>query len=593
MLDRVGAISNYKLRIEAGNRSKLQGDELEILIDGFIEKLAGLRLSAEIEEACQSEIRLLELGYSKNTISKNHFPRYRAAIAEAYSSGRLPNSNAHAHDVTYNPKDGDLITERQHRAYGQFKYAPEFYIQQRQGSAAINNRQQDNRKPIVGELIIDKAQLYLNDKDPYCQAAAIAALTGRRVTEVLAKGTFDTTDHPYALLFKGQQKAKGTPVFIIPTLIPAQEVLDAFRVFKKKPQIKELRGLDASSIKGRIGSRVNNRVRRIFGEDNKSGALIPIIEGRASTTIHVLRGVYAALACVYLKPVQQDDDRFIQAILGHCTGKDTKREANSPALQHYKHYYVVDRQSKPLMTDDSILKEHGALPDISPEYIKPDGATEPEKTMEQPAESVQGTIDMSQFMDQIATMAAQKLAQPKEATGEAEQLQKQVDTLQAKNEALEAQNKALTAQLELLQTQLSQVGQILNMSAMGLGAAPQNSPTPETVEPAVEVETPAPQKPKKAEGPSDVEKRIDVLFELAQLYCQEFQPIDLSQSLIERIGVSRGNVKAWLSRNHDEVQAYRDRFGITGKRFNRNAGIDVEQFVQWIRQKEQAGKDES
>ncbi|MEM9446432.1 MAG: hypothetical protein AAGA18_13895, partial [Verrucomicrobiota bacterium] len=47
-----------------------------------------------------------------------------------------------------------------------------------------------------------------------------------------------------------------------------------------------------------------------------------------------------------------------------------------PALQHYKHYYVVDRQSKPLMTDDSILKEHGALPDISPEYIKPETTTD-------------------------------------------------------------------------------------------------------------------------------------------------------------------------------------------------------------------------
>ena len=598
-MDRNGVIGTYNLRIESQSKRKLKPDEIEILIDGFIEKLSKLTLSAEIEEACQTEIRLLELGYSQDTISKRFFSLYRKAIKKAHDSGRLPNSNAHAIEVTYT-KDGELITERQHRAFGLFKYDREFYINQREQSAEKNNAQQDNRRPIVGELIIEKATTYLNDKDPYSQAAAIAVLTGRRVTEVLAKGRFYTSDHPYALLFKGQQKAKGDPVFIIPTLIPAQDILDAFTIFKKKPEIKALRGLDSTEIRGAIGGRVNHRVRTIFGEDNKTGALIPIIEDRKSTSVHSLRGAYAALACVYLKPVQQDDDRFIQAILGHCTGEALKRSSNAPALQHYKHYYVVNRKSKYVGHDDSILKEHGTLPNISPEYLEPETENEPEEPMEQPAAATPTQMTMDQFMEQIAQLAAQKVsgAQTTQRTDTAaedvqakiEALEAQNTALQANNEALTAQNDALRTQLELLQTQLSQVGQILNLSSQPITppatvtAPPPKSEGISTNAKAKEAKTP--------DQPSPVEARIDILFELFELYCQEHYPIDITQSLIERIGVSRNNVKSWLKSHAGEIQSYRDRFGIEGTRHNRQAHIDTDHFIEWIRHKEQAGKED-
>ena len=100
-MGRAEIISDYKQTIEKGGRARLSKEKHEILIDGFIDKLAGLRLSAKIEEACNAEIQLLELGYAEETISKARLPEYKKAAKKAHAKGRLPNSNAHAHDVTF------------------------------------------------------------------------------------------------------------------------------------------------------------------------------------------------------------------------------------------------------------------------------------------------------------------------------------------------------------------------------------------------------------------------------------------------------------------------------------------------------------
>ena len=100
-MDRAKIISDYKQRIEKGGGGRLSQEDHDILIDGFIDKLAGLRLSAEIEEACKAEIQLLELGYAEKTIGRTRLPEYRKAVKKAHAKGRLPNSNAHAHDVTF------------------------------------------------------------------------------------------------------------------------------------------------------------------------------------------------------------------------------------------------------------------------------------------------------------------------------------------------------------------------------------------------------------------------------------------------------------------------------------------------------------
>ncbi|MBM0745794.1 hypothetical protein JOY44_30985 (plasmid) [Phormidium sp. CLA17] len=53
---------------------------------------------------------------------------------------------------------------------------------------------------------MNKAKDLLTRETPYEWAVGLLAVTGRRFSEIVAKGEFKPTHHPYAISFRGQLK---------------------------------------------------------------------------------------------------------------------------------------------------------------------------------------------------------------------------------------------------------------------------------------------------------------------------------------------------------------------------------------------------
>lgn len=581
--ERNAVISNFRLRINVQSKRLLheKEGEFDTLIAGFIELLKDAKTTAEIQDLCDKEIALLEEGYPQNTISRTKLGKYRKAVQAAYEDGLFGDSSGVA--VTRDDmKKGEIVTSRRHRAYDMLKYPPEFYVKQRQDSAGINNRQQDNKRPIKGEVIVTKAVLYLHNEDPWKRAAAFAILTGRRVTEIVIKGEFIETAHPYAMAFKGQQKKKEEiEPFVIPTLIPAKDIIEAIESFREHPEVAALAGKDYRAVQGSVGAKINRRVDQMFGE------LIPIIEDRKSVTVHSLRGVYAALCCLWLKPYEQGEMRFLEAILGHVTGKDLDRQANSRAAAHYDRYYVIDRSGVPLAPDNAIIAEHGPIPvGLSPETLAPPAK---DTDMKKPAKATTEVVEPAPGTDNSEPVTRGELlelfqqfqaAQVPETTDTS--LQVKLEAAQAQVRALEAQCAALQAQNEALTQRLEQAANLLSPSGTVAPLPVADTPT----EKARNNETPK-AKSREEVTTSDAYLRLEKIFTLFQLYAlsAEGKP-DITQTMLNQgVGASRPAVKAWMDDNESKLAAYRAQYSIFG-RHNRKNAIDIEQVTESIRELE-------
>ncbi|MBM0745778.1 hypothetical protein JOY44_30850 (plasmid) [Phormidium sp. CLA17] len=76
---------------------------------------------------------------------------------------------------------------------------------------------------------MNKAKDLLTRETPYEWAVGLLAVTGRRFSEIVAKGEFKPTHHPYAISFRGQlkkgiQDIEKAQTFLIATLIDADKV---------------------------------------------------------------------------------------------------------------------------------------------------------------------------------------------------------------------------------------------------------------------------------------------------------------------------------------------------------------------------------
>ena len=103
---RARVITNYRSRIKKGKRTRLDGKEQALLIYAFISDLKILKTEIEIKTRCQAEIKLLEEGYSKETIAKTRLNLYRSAIQQATEEGNLPLTKMNSKKYEYEKKQG-------------------------------------------------------------------------------------------------------------------------------------------------------------------------------------------------------------------------------------------------------------------------------------------------------------------------------------------------------------------------------------------------------------------------------------------------------------------------------------------------------
>ncbi len=351
------AVSNYRNRIQSGKRTKMTSDERQILIDWFIEHLKTLEEKDAIQSLCEREIALLEEGYPQNTIASDLLGKYRHAIAIAIEQNHIHLTPDNSHRYTYQKRDtGEKVEAHSHYALTYLKYDSQTYQQLRNQTTDVNNQRQDHLQPVHLSSYTQQIQqlLHTPNTEPNQDlklAIAIASATGRRHTEVLSKGTFTLTNHPYLLHFQGQQKKqKGDDTsFDILTILPATEVMSAIERFRAIPAIAHLHGLPSSNTQVKsFNVQVNRMVIKLFQETG----IVPVLPEKKYVSIHRLRGVYGAIAIHYFCPQSQHQHRFLQHYLGHTLSEVIA--PNSSATPHYFHYYLVDDDHKPL-TDKGIL----------------------------------------------------------------------------------------------------------------------------------------------------------------------------------------------------------------------------------------------
>jgi hypothetical protein len=345
-LSRQIIIDRYRQRVAAGERTRLTKTDLAELIVEFIDQLAILKNKAKIQAICAAEIALLEEGYPQATIGKVYLPMYRKAIQTAIDDGLLPLTKNTSRQYTYTKRNSsETGIAIDHFALDYLKYDSAIYSQFAGISAERNNLKQDNLQPVNPDAFLAVAATLLQSDDPFDLAVGLAATTGRRFSEVVAKGTMTATNDLYWISFSGQLKKRlAADSFLTPCLLPAAIVLASMERFRQHPRIAALADLSAIEINRSLADSVKRSVIRNFGDTG----IVPILPSESAVTVHNLRGIYGEICTHFFCPPDRAVSRFVQERLGHVISADELKRANSSATQHYFHYYLVDSNGQHL-----------------------------------------------------------------------------------------------------------------------------------------------------------------------------------------------------------------------------------------------------
>jgi hypothetical protein len=372
-------ILSFRERIALGKRLKLYKSELDTLIQAFIAQLKGLSTPDEIQALCRAEIALLEEGYERLTLASDYIPRYRKAIEDAIAEGRLSDVDTHQY-VHRQRVTGIAETRQEHWALTFFKYSPEEYEALDQRQARVNRKRLLNLKSVDPWLYVAKLDELLHSTGKFAarhQAIAIAGLTGRRIGEVLARGAFSLTEHPFMLHFTGQQKHERNGYAIL-TLIPAETLLQEIEKFRAMAETRSLMVLDGKSLTQSINKfdvQVNRECDRLL----MNPGIVPPLEGKAHVTVHNLRSLWGAIAVYLFCPPQHHEYAFLQHYLGHVL--------ESPATGHYFRYQLVDVKGHPIHEKGIKLASIPELPLLEDEWVGDHSDTAPTQFIDETIET--------------------------------------------------------------------------------------------------------------------------------------------------------------------------------------------------------------
>lgn len=410
-------IARFRNRITQGERTKLTKQERSELALHFVDLLAQCSTEEESIALCKAEIALLEEGYPVSSIANQYLPEWRKAISLAVEDGKLPKQDLEPNEFgkTY-----------LHWGLKHLLYPNEVHKSLKEKTTAANNQKQDDLQPIRANRVITKAKDLLGRETPYEWAVGLLVLTGRRFSEIVAKGEFKPTAHPYAIAFQGQLK-KGiqnldeAQTFLIATLIESDKVLAAINKFRAHPRIQELADLSPDEINSRLNTSVRHHIKREF----EDAEIIPVLAGEKSVSAHNLRGCYAEIAVHYFCPPNQATHRFVQAHLGHIIGeRELATRKNAGATEHYFHYRLIGAQHQQLNEKGILLEQFGTLPttvelepELEPELpaIEPTQEKQPMAIAPYPHPEPQALTRKSrshvpsELMHQLKELAARKL----------------------------------------------------------------------------------------------------------------------------------------------------------------------------------------
>jgi hypothetical protein len=355
-LSRDSVIHIFRDRIQNGDRLRLTKDELGKLVSGFIEHLRNAKSEESIKEICADEVRLLEEGYPQASVAK-YLTIYRKAISIAIADNSLKITSNNSHLFIHQQRITGLREQRlEHWALTYLKYTPEVYESIDRRSQLTNRDKQINLKLVPLAQYLELLQTFLVKKGAFearWLATAIAGLTGRRFAEVVAKGTFSTTSHPYLLHFQGQLKSRvgREEGYDIVTLFPADVVLEAISRLRRLPEVKKIYELETTELSAEL-NRFNQKLNNICASALMQ--VVPPMEGKKVVSVHNLRSLYGAIAVHFFCPELQHEYAFVQHFLGHVM--------DSPATGHYFRFALCDNQGRLIQDKGVRLKQVEFLP---------------------------------------------------------------------------------------------------------------------------------------------------------------------------------------------------------------------------------------
>ncbi|MEO0377951.1 MAG: protelomerase family protein [Cyanobacteria bacterium P01_A01_bin.17] len=468
-------IERYRQRISLGKHVRLYKRELEELIHGFIDTLETIHEPEQIQAACQNEIELLEEGYPRPTLASSYIPRYRKAIAEAISTKKLPSSK---HRYLHHQRLTGLPQERdEHWALTFFKYSQEQYEHLDHRQAKTNRKRLLNLQKVNPWQYLDTLNELLLATGKFAarhRTIAIVGFTGRRFGEVVARGSFSLTSHPYLLRFEGQQKSERDGYDII-TLIPAEIILMHLERLREMPELKPLAAMQGQELKRAI-NKFDVQVNRECDKLLMKPGIMPPLDGKDHVTIHNLRSLWGAIATFLFCPPEQHEYAFLQHYLGHIL--------ESSATGHYFRYMLVDSRGQLLQQKGVKLQDIPPLPlleiedateeiaagfdtvdpslDLSPEQQPQDRevtqtAPRQRKNKEMNAEELQASLrqDWLQEIEQVKQELRSDWSE--QLTTFKQQIEQQMTTLQRQLQPEAVQE--LTQEIDTLKTELDQAQQ--------------------------------------------------------------------------------------------------------------------------------------
>jgi Telomere resolvase len=362
---RESIIDVFHHRIQNGDRLRLSKEELGGLVSGFIEQLQNTESEDRIRALCLDEIKLLEKGYPQPSVAK-YLTVYRKAITVAIAEGSLTLTDYNSHQFVHQQRVTGLREQRlEHWALTYLKYTPEIYESIDRRSQLTNRDKQLNLRLVPLAQYLALLQTFLDKRGTFearWLATAIAGLTGRRFAEVIAKGTFSITAHPYLLHFQGQLKSRAEREegYDIVTLLPADIVLEAISRLRQLPEVQKIYALKAEELSAEL-NRFNQKLNTICASALMQ--VVPPMEGKKAVSVHNLRSLYGAIAVHFFCPELQHEYAFVQHFLGHVM--------DSPATGHYFRFALCDEQGQLIRDKGVRLSQVEPLPLHQPTEVVP------------------------------------------------------------------------------------------------------------------------------------------------------------------------------------------------------------------------------
>lgn len=191
------------------------------------------------------------------------------------------------------------------------------------------------------QTLVDRATALLESAEWSEVGAGLAVLIGRRISEILLSSF--SPKSAWSLTFSEMAKKADTDGLMIeiPTLAPADVVINAIQRLQKGLRIEDLKleSLTSKTAKQKVNGRFSDPVAAKCVEHFSD--LVPARSDRENLYTHIFRACYATIATHWFCPPNVPEHSFKAEIQGHFTlSQDGKKLPNYSARANYDDYAI-------------------------------------------------------------------------------------------------------------------------------------------------------------------------------------------------------------------------------------------------------------